>query len=357
MTRNLYNSLFLIIIFLSIFSCNSLDIVETDSHFIEEKMVYLNGFNHYIDIRGRDRENPVLLIIHGGPGWTVDSITKYVFKELEKDFTVVNWHQRGAGRSRTSDVSLDKMNLDVFLDDTLHVINYLREEFDQDKIVLLGHSWGSILGSITSKTHPELIHAYIGVSQMTNTKKMINSSVLKAINVALSKGEKSSAVYLKNVNFSYSNPEWAKDVIKFRDLLTELGGTIYGYTQYTPLLKYYFKDSDYRLWEMFTIYKGIEDSVINLFPVMLEANVYSKIDSLEIPYFLIQGKHDMLTREHHSLNFYEKIDSPLKKYYLFENSAHSPYFEEPERFISIMLEEIKPLCDNIRYVRKEYEVK
>lgn len=353
MNKALFKKYLLLLFISQVFSCATLDIVSEEDYFIEEKIVRLNYFDHFIDIRGTKRSNPILLILHGGPGWTIDSITKKLFKDLEKDFTIVNWHQRGAGRSKSTQITPDQMTIDVFLKDTYELINLLRKEFNQDKVVLLGHSWGTILGSLTAKNHPELLYAYIGVSQMTNTKEMIESCKEEAIIVANEMGEETKVVKIKRMNLFSSNPNWYRDTIRFRDLMTELGGTIFGSTRYTPFLKFYIEDRDYRLWEKYNIYRGIGDSVYDLFPDMLSMDLYTEVKSLEIPYYIIQGEHDMLSRAEHSYKFYSTVSAPAKRYFLFEKSAHSPLFEEYELFIDIMRTEVIPLCDEeARYVKK-----
>ncbi|NND67336.1 MAG: alpha/beta fold hydrolase [Halioglobus sp.] len=130
--------------------------------------VEVRGDTQWIYVRGHDRSNPVLLYLHGGPGMTELPIARSFGLELEKHFTVVHWDQRGSGKSRTRDLSASELTIDSYVQDVLALTNYLRERFGQDKIFLVGHSWGSLLGVLSVRDHPQLYHAYVGVGQIAN---------------------------------------------------------------------------------------------------------------------------------------------------------------------------------------------
>ena len=136
---------------------------------LEEVMI--GGVPQSILVRGVDAKGPVLLWLHGGPGGTVMPVAHVFGGELEKHFVVVHWDQRGSGLSARSDVPDDSLNLEQFLSDTHELIDILRSRFGVDRIFLLGHSWGSVLGLITAQRHPDLLHAYIGMGQATDERR------------------------------------------------------------------------------------------------------------------------------------------------------------------------------------------
>lgn len=134
--------------------------------------VSIGGIEQWIEVRGESLKNPILLFIHGGPGTAFTPIARVFQSPWEKYFTVVQWDQRGAGKTYTSnskDVLRQTMNIERMHADTLEMVNYLRKRFGRDKIFVLGHSWGSILGLQLAHNHPELLYAYIGVGQDTDS--------------------------------------------------------------------------------------------------------------------------------------------------------------------------------------------
>ena len=120
-------------------------------------------------IRGRSVENPVLLYLAGGPGGT-DLGTMRADVALEQHFVVVTWEQRGSGKSYSALDPVDTLTLEQMVADTFDVANYLRDRFGEDKIYLVGNSWGTILGVLTAQRHPGLFHAYVGTGQMVSPR-------------------------------------------------------------------------------------------------------------------------------------------------------------------------------------------
>src|ERR1700737_4822434 len=135
---------------------------------IQEGMyVKIGGIDQWIQIRGEDRDNPVILFVHGGPGGSTIPMSSG-WQPWEKYFTIVQWDQRGTGRTygETGDVTAPTMTLERMIQDGIELEEYLRTHFPKDKIVLVGHSWGSFLGTHIVKQRPDLFHAYVGTGQV-----------------------------------------------------------------------------------------------------------------------------------------------------------------------------------------------
>jgi pimeloyl-ACP methyl ester carboxylesterase len=136
------------------------------------QQVTLGNVKQWILIRGEDTSNPILLFLHGGPGFPQMPFTHIDSRRLEKHLIVVNWDQRGAGKSYNDGaIPKETMTIEQFLSDTHELIRYLKARFSKDRLFLIGHSWGSILGLYTAYRHPDDLYAYIGMGQVVNMEE------------------------------------------------------------------------------------------------------------------------------------------------------------------------------------------
>ena len=144
--------------------------IETPNGISSLEEIALGGLKQWIFIRGTDQDNPVLLFLHGGPGAPLlgMSSSRKHDAEVIEHFTVVHWDQRGAGKSFSSDIPVDSMTLDRFVEDCNELIDYLRNRFHTQKVFIVAHSGGTIIGIKTAYKYPEKIHAYVGVAQVIN---------------------------------------------------------------------------------------------------------------------------------------------------------------------------------------------
>ena len=141
--------------------------IKQDSITSLEKIT-LGGIKQTILIRGHDTKSPILLFLHGGPGFPEMDIAYKFQRKLEEHFIVVNWDQRGAGKSFSKKIPRESMTIEQFISDAHELIRFLRERFDKEKIYLVGHSWGTTLGLLLTQRYPELFFAYVGIGQVVN---------------------------------------------------------------------------------------------------------------------------------------------------------------------------------------------
>jgi proline iminopeptidase len=165
---NAYKLLRLPLILLMVFvfaSCTSTKKVKTPNGISEIQYMDINGAKQYVLIRGTNRENPVLLFLHGGPGASATALLRKFNGVLEDQFTVVYWDQRGAGKSYNKHISKDEIKVKQYIADAEFLVNYLKSRFSTERIFLVGHSWGARLGMYLVQKHPEDFLAYVGVGQ------------------------------------------------------------------------------------------------------------------------------------------------------------------------------------------------
>jgi len=130
--------------------------------------IEINGVKQTVLIRGENKSNPLLLLLHCGPGTAQVGFARQYLHEMEQDFVVVNWDQRGSGLSYTPEVTRESMTIEQFIQDTRELVEHLLRRFGQKKLFVVGHSWGSILGTLVTARYPHLFHAYVGVGQVAS---------------------------------------------------------------------------------------------------------------------------------------------------------------------------------------------
>ena len=148
----------------------------------------IGGISQSIWFRGVSQSNPALILLHGGPGTSESALFRHYNSDLEHHFLVVYWEQRGTGRSFRSDISPASMTIDQFVRDLDEVVELVRRRFEKDKVVLLGHSWGTVLGTIYASRYPEKVSVYVGVGQIADTPQSRRLSYDFAVSEAKKRG-------------------------------------------------------------------------------------------------------------------------------------------------------------------------
>lgn len=309
---------------------------------ISEKIyVEINGVKQGMFIQGKNRDNPVLLFVHGGPIMPEYFLNDIYHNNLTDDFNVCWWEQPGVGLSYDSNISKQDLTVDSIVEDTIEVTNFLRSKFNKDKIYILGHSWGSFIAIQAAYKNPELYNAYIGMGQITNQKESEKMAYEYMLDQYYSQGN--NKIIKKLNEYSVDNDE---ELIKYfksslRDeAMHELGiGTAHNMNSViTGVFLPTMKCRAYTLPEKINIWRGKayvrnNTTLINDY---LFADVPSMISELKVPCYFMSGIYDYTVSWKLVKDYYQSIKAPVKGFYLFDNSAHSPMFEEPDKFIDIM---------------------
>ena len=137
----------------------------------ENIYVEIGGIEQYLQIRGEDQDNPIVLWLHGGPGFPLAYLSCYYQKDLEADYTIVCWEQRGCGRTYYKNNDSGELTTDRLVADMDELVDYLCERFQKDKIIIMGQSWGTVLGVKYLNENPQKVAAYIGIGQVTEFKQ------------------------------------------------------------------------------------------------------------------------------------------------------------------------------------------
>jgi pimeloyl-ACP methyl ester carboxylesterase len=311
----------------------------------EKIRVEMNGIQQGMFIKSRNSHNPVLLFVHGGPGMPTYWLTQRYPTDLEDHFTVVWWEQRGAGLSYNPNLPPEGMTAEQFVSDTLEVTRYLIKRFGQEKIYLMGHSWGSYIGIQAAAQAPELYYAYIGMGQLVYQIQSEHLAYEYALAQYKNNGDLRMVRKLEAAPPTMTAPlPAAYDALRdeymhnlgigtTRDMKSVISGIFLPSWQFP----------EYTLAEKVNLWRGkiySRSPDFGLWNTMLTFDVSQQVKELAIPAYFLHGQYDYTCAYPLAGAYFDTLQAPIKGFYTFENSAHSPLFEEPEKALKILLEDV-----------------
>ncbi len=314
---------------------------------ISEKIfINIGGTNQGMFIRGKNINNPVLLYIHGGPAFPNYFLIEKYKPGLEDIFTVCYWEQRGGGLSYNKDVTLESMNFEQLASDAIEVTNYLRNRFGKERIYLMAHSGGTPFAIMAAAKSPQLFYSYIAMAQITTQgeseklayKYMIDQYTFNRNIKALTELKK----YPVLDSTRYIVPFY-KSLIRDKSM-HELGiGTMRNMKSVVKgvffpvwMCKAYTFTEKLNIWKSkFSFIKKTK-----LIDELFAIDIPAKVPELGIPVYFFSGKYDLTVNRDLSKEYLKHIKAPVKGFYTFNESAHSPLFEEPEKFKEIVIRNV-----------------
>ncbi len=299
----------------------------------ERVFITVNGTRQGMILRSADPSNPVLLFLHGGPGLPEFFLDTTHPTGLERDFTVAWWEQRGAGLSFHPDLPPGTLTLEQLIADAVGVADILRERFGQEKIYLLGHSWGSFLGIQVAAAAPDRFHAYIGMGQVSHQIRSEVAAHRHLVDAYRARGDLRMVRRLEEAPVSLS--EGTSDAwLRLRDGAMHrlgVGTTREMRSVITGVALPLWRCRAYTLREKVGIWRGMARSRHHLWDEFLRTDLALRVDRLEVPVYFLIGRHDYTANHELAREFFDGLSAPAKGFYTFQDSAHSPLFEEPER--------------------------
>ena len=291
----------------------------------------LGGIPQWIMIRGRDTALPILVVLHGGPGGPETTLFRRFNAVLEDSFVVVHWEQRGAGKSFARDIPPETMTIDRFLRDLDELIDHLRERLGATrKVVLLGHSWGSALGTLYAARHPQKVLAYIGTGQMGDLLASERASYAFVLAEAARRGNRRALADLTRIGPPPYGP--AKIRVQRRWLRTFMGGLsvarVFWLTATGPGAS---------VFDLVDILRGMGFTMRTMLKEIGTINLETAVPRLEMPVWFLSGRHDHQVDAAVAEAYFDKLIAPAgKELAWFENAGHFVPFEEPETFNATM---------------------
>jgi pimeloyl-ACP methyl ester carboxylesterase len=336
--------LILIAVFISRFVNSRKVKITTENGINENSMVEIGGIKQYLQIRGQNKDNPVVIFLHGGPGSPMTYINYTYQTPLEENYTFVSWDQRGCGRTFYANPEIAsgvKLTRELLLKDLDEIVEYSRKRFNQDKVIIFGHSWGTVLGSEYVQIYPEKVKAYLGVGQGVDVFKGYRMAANKAMELANEKNNTEDANLLSEIAAQLTSPTEEnsyrlKEIMKVQMYIRK----------YMP---YESKSSDLgQMWMGITAPNFLLDDVkwyltlmdlnkyITLESTLIEEFVNSDISRLgnkyKVPMYYISGEADWQTPRIMVEEYYKKVESPDKAMVIIKDAGHSPFVDQPEQY-------------------------
>lgn len=315
----------------------------------ELRTVRIGGIDQWISVRGRDRRNPILLYLHGGPGFAMMPISWTYQSGWEDYFTVVQWDQRGSGKTyNEADPKIVEPTLtfDRYVADTEEMIRFLLHTYGKQKIFLLGHSWGSALGLTVASKHPEWLHAYVGVGQVTDSRRSERLGYEFALEAAR-KDNNAEALKALEAMPDYAKPGHVlvtKDIYVQRRWLGYYGGVAYGHHGFDADAGAILLSPDYTDADMQAFNKGLDFTEEKLLAFTLQLDL-STIATLRCPLILFAGREDYNVSSVVAVDWFAHVSAPSKQIVWFENSAHVPMMEEPGKTLVSLVRYARPFAE------------
>jgi pimeloyl-ACP methyl ester carboxylesterase len=286
------------------------------------EQVNLGGDPQWVLIRGRDRNAPVVLFLHGGPGNSMMRFAHAFQRPLEDDFLVVQWDRRGAGKSYRDPAGISRMRTSREISDTIALIEKLQARFGAHKVILVGHSYGSELGALVAAKRPDLVRAYVGVGQVACAwKRVLAMQETWLLSQAVARRDNTLVKAIQ------SHKPFDHEVAVFA-----YGGALEHAANKMPLWLMSLRAPEYSLRDVWHTRKGIRFTHGHLKRDVYSGALMDAVPRIEVPVYFFEGRDDHVTPPVCAQEYLKRLDAPQKEIVWFDRSAHYPFLAESEKF-------------------------
>ncbi|MGA7158007.1 MAG: alpha/beta hydrolase [Acidobacteriaceae bacterium] len=312
----------------------------------EAMFVSIGGIPQWITIKGEDHDNPVVLFLHGGPGDALSPYADSMFTGWDRDFTLVQWDQRGAGRTFTkSGPSVESsMTMERMTQDGIDVAEYLIKHLHKKKIILLGGSWGSILGIHMAHARPDLFYAYVGSAQIVNYQKGLSVAYARVLGMARADGNQQAIHALTEIG----PPPWHS---VFTWPIYRKWERLYQAKLVTAPSPTVSVGSEYASAQERAQYDAADDFSFlhfwgpTLSGPLMKVNLPALGTTFDLPIFIVQGQEDLTAPPELAKAYVERIHAPRKQFYLVAGTGHEDSVASLHLMLKILEEQVRPLAN------------
>jgi pimeloyl-ACP methyl ester carboxylesterase len=313
---------------------------------VELTAVPIGGHEQWISVRASNPDAPVVLWLSGGPGQSDMAFTRALFDPIAEDVVFVNWDQRGAGKSRPALDPASTWTLDQAVADTIELTNYLRDRFDEEKIYLVGESWGSTLGVLAVQQRPDLYHAYIGSGQMVSQRETDRIIYHDVLDYAVSTGDSDLQATLEDFGEPPYRDIWAYTFMMEQYEVVE--------PEYSPPAVYLERGnraaigpwgvlaSEYTFVEKVNVLAGALEMFSVMYPQLQAVDFRVDVPKLDAPVYIMLGEAELEGRASLAREWFDLLQAPAKELLVIEDAGHSTALEGVETFHQLLVEEIIP---------------
>lgn len=330
----------------SVSSCTSnttAPIVDEQGHEIAGSVasleqISLGGVAQWILIRGNSIEKPLLLKLHGGPG-QAEMATVRFNRLLEKDFIVVEWDQRGAGKSAKAIDPEHAMNIAQFVEDTHDLTELLLKRFHQKSLILVGSSWGSVIGIETIQKYPDLYRAFVSTGQIANFTEGMNVGYRFLMIEAKKRNDMKALNELAKIGAPPYDDDAQRDV--YGKWLEAYGGLWHSSEKFDRV-GWMTSSVEYAWPEKLHYTSAAKKSFNLLLPQLAAVNLDRTARQVAVPVYFAVGRYDHMAPFEVSQDYFSILVAPKKEWVWFEASAHFPQWEESEKFHDLLVDKVVP---------------
>jgi pimeloyl-ACP methyl ester carboxylesterase len=301
----------------------------------------LGGSAEWISIRGQHADNPVLLFLAGGPGESQLGAVRHTLGAagLEEHFVVVNWEQPGSGKAFDS-VDRSKMTPERYVSDAHELTLYLQQRFGQEKVYVVGESWGSALGIMLVQRYPELFYAFMGTGQMVDFTQCDLICYNFALNWAQERGDTGQVAKLRN----QGPPPYHGNDIAWKEAAYLLD--TYSFMNQNPAIYHQgntiedLLSPEYGLYDKINWLRGPLDTLNYVYPQLWSVDFRKQATQLQVPVYFMIGRYDINAPVSLTKDYYQLLQAPHKEIVWFEHSGHTPWVSESGRFVDVIVNKV-----------------
>jgi proline iminopeptidase len=301
--------------------------------------VAIGGVEQRLWFRALNVASPAVILLHGGPGASETALFRHYNADLEHQFLMIYWDQRGTGRSYRSSVPSASMTIDQFVRDLDEVVELVRYRFRKDKVVLLGHSWGSAIGILYAARFPEKVASYVGVSQVVDMREGERLSYEFARSEALRRKDGDGIGALDHIG---PPPHTVDEMLTSRKWVERFGGAFHGDLSTGKLIWAALRTDEANLIDLIKFGQGNRFSLEHLWNEFREFDVDERFVSFRTPIIFFLGRYDLQVPSSLAARYFDRIEAPAKRLVWFDQSAHNPPFEEPVQFNRTLVKVLAP---------------
>jgi pimeloyl-ACP methyl ester carboxylesterase len=310
------------------------------------EQLVIGGSAQWVLERSENIDNPVLLYLHGGPGTSELTLNRRNTRELERFFVVVNWDQRGAGKSYAAIKDAGRMKIEQFVEDTRQLTLHLLEKYHKERIVLAGHSWGSVIGALTVARYPELYSCYVGIGQVASMAENEAASYRWTLEQARARDDRRAVEALETMGPPPYDGDWQAKTVRQRMYLGRFGGEVHRSRSgaFGLVIRSLLFSREYGLVDRLNFFRGIFGSMRLLWPELLAVDLTRSVPEIKVPVFFMEGRFDREAPSDNAARYFDSLKAPSKELIWFEESAHLPNSEQRAEFNRIMIERVVPFA-------------